>query len=243
MFDLDSIITEWRRQMTDAGITSPEALDELESHLRDEIERQLGTGADQARAFEVAVREIGRPTALAQEFKKTGWRIGGVLWRLKSILARPWGPPEPSLVDFAPGAREILELAPQESRRFGHDFVGTEHVLLGLIQRPSGTVAGVMRRFGVTGEIVRAEIEKVVGPGASHQAAAGIPFTPRAKRALQLASQQARELRQPVAAPEHIFLGLLLEGGGIASLVLKNLGFDAVAARAEIAKTTGPASD
>jgi ATP-dependent Clp protease ATP-binding subunit ClpC len=141
------------------------------------------------------------------------------------------------LENFAPNARQALELAPEEARRFKHDFVGTEHLLLSLTRVPSGVVANVIGRLGLDSDSVRLEIEKLVSHGvATAGAAAEIPFTPRAKRALQLAADEASVFNQDQIRPEHVFLGLLLEGSGVAALVLKQLGVGIERAREEVLK-------
>jgi ATP-dependent Clp protease ATP-binding subunit ClpC len=118
-----------------------------------------------------------------------------------------------------------------------HDFIGTEHVLLGLLKSQSGIVPNVMGRLGVEFDSIRAEIEKVIGPGLpAHRVAANIPYTPRATRALALAAKEAEGLNQAQVSPEHIFLGLIKEGTGVAAVVLNNLGVDIGRARGEIVK-------
>jgi hypothetical protein len=236
MFDLEQAILEWRRQMLAAGIRTPEAVDELEGHLRDDVEAQRRSGIAAERAFENAVQRLGSAALLKKEFAKTAaphWRL---LRKLKAALPGFREIPIPALDDFAPAARQTLELAPEEARHFHHDFVGTEHVLLGLAQSQSAIVSNIMRRLGISAEAVRQEIEKVVFFGPAHPAAANIPLTPRARKALQLAAVEARKLNQPRVNPEHIFLGLILEGSGVAALVLKNLGVRIERAREETLK-------
>ncbi len=110
-------------------------------------------------------------------------------------------------------------------------------MLLGLLKSQSGIVSNVMRRLGVEFETIRAEIEKVIGPGMPAQrVAANIPYTPRATRALALAAKEAEDLNQAQVSPEHIFLGLIKEGEGVAAIVLRNLGVDISRARGEVVK-------
>jgi len=168
--------------MLATGIKSTEILDELESHLREEIEWQLRSGIDEALAFEVAARQIGQADLLKKEFARAGKKR----WSLF--------PPRES---FAASAKETLDIAPNEARRFHHDFVGTEHVLQGLTQSSSGIVFNVMQKLGVSGEAVRMEIQRIVHPGPAHHQAAKIPFTPRALRAIKLAADEARSMNQP----------------------------------------------
>jgi hypothetical protein len=233
MFNLHQAITEWRRQMAACGIKSSEVLDELESHLRDDIEMQMRSGLDPQPAFEAAVQRIGQTNALTAEFKKIGGRKWAWLRKLKSLVARP-AVCFPSLSDFNPTTREALELARAEAGGLHHDFIGTEHVLLGLLKSESGPLSNVLRRLGLDHGAIRAEIEKIVGVGNSSEQTAAIPYTPRARRALHLATSEAKALKQDHAGAEHVFLGLLLEGSGVAALVLKNFGVQVQGARQEV---------
>jgi Clp amino terminal domain, pathogenicity island component len=236
MFNLDQEIRQWRQRMVAGGIHSDETLDELEAHLREDVERRISSGVGGAHAFAAAVGQIGHPGELGVEFKKIGGSPRRWLRRVKEVFLRAPESPFPSLDHFGSAARRALEIAPDEARRFHHDFVGTEHVLLGLIQSTTGSVANVMRRLGVDAATVRAEIAMLVGTGLARESSATIPFTPRARRALRLATIEAKALHHEAVKEEHILLGLLLEGGGVAALVLKNLGVNAAAARKEILK-------
>lgn len=141
----------------------------------------------------------------------------------------------PLLEDFAPSGRLALEAAPAAARYFHHNFVGTEHLLLSLTDSPSGTVTNVMRNLGISADAVRREITKIVGVDASGPGAADlIPMTPRARHALRLAADEANRMRSPLVGSEHIFLGLLREGSGVAAIVLKTLGVSADSAKEEI---------
>ena len=108
--------------------------------------------------------------------------------------------------------------------------------MLGLTRCGSKSVATVMQKLGVKSEVLRIEIEQFVGAGPEAVTAANIPFTPRTRMALQLAAEEARKLNQPHVRAEHIFLGLLREGGGVAAIVLKKLGVCLDGARAEVLK-------
>lgn len=220
--------------MLAAGIKTPVPLDELESHLREEIAALIAGGKSNSDAFELAVRRIGQADPLRNEFAKIGAPGRTRLQKLKSILLKVIGARTPPA--FAPEARQTLELGRQEAIGFHHDFVGTEHVLLGLLGSEAQIVPGLLRRMGVDRRIVRAEIEKVVGCGPVGPANPTIPYTPRAKKALVLATREATAYHHAQVRAEHIFLGLLLEGGGVAALVLKNLGVNAAKAREEILK-------
>ncbi|MEO8428481.1 MAG: Clp protease N-terminal domain-containing protein [Verrucomicrobiota bacterium] len=129
-----------------------------------------------------------------------------------------------------------MELAREEAPRFHHDFIGTEHVLLGLLKSEHGVASKVLRRLGVERDAIRVEIEKIVGVGPVHQASGAIPYTPRVRKALQLAASEAKAMNHAHVGTEHIFLGLLIEGSGVAALVLKNLGIHVNRTREEILK-------
>jgi len=236
MFDPEKAITEWRQQMVAAGLQKREALDELESHLREDIQQQIQAGLTTQRAFENAVERIGGPQALKGEFAKVSRRTG-ILGMLKGFLMGTRGSELPPLVAFTADAQQSLQIARAEAPRLNHDFIGTEHVLLGLLDSQSGIVANVMRRLGIECAVVRAEIEKVIGPGfPAKRVAADIPYTPRARRALALAVKEAEKLQQRQVNAEHIFLGLIKENEGVAGVVLRNLGVDVNRARDEIVK-------
>src|SRR5580700_1677843 len=132
MFNLETSIAEWRRQMLAAGIKTPVPLEELEAHLREDIEQQVRAGTEEACAFEMAVRHIGQAVALKKEFMKTSNPKAVFLRKLKSFILGVREVPLPALEDFEPAARQTLDLAPEEARQFNHNFVGTEHILLGL---------------------------------------------------------------------------------------------------------------
>jgi Clp amino terminal domain, pathogenicity island component len=236
MFNLEQSIAEWRRQMWAAGLKSPAHLDELECHLRDDIEQEIRTGADEATAFETAVQRIGRPGPLGKEFMKTN-HFKRPLWqKLKAFILGARSTSISAMDNFEPAALQTLQLAPDQARHFNHDFVGTEHILLALTRSSSQALRNVMQKLGVREEILRQEIERFVPTGPIVVTASKIPYTPRARKSLRLAAEEAKNLRQPCVRAEHIFLGLLREGSGVAAIVLKNLGVRLETARAEILK-------
>ncbi|MDD2689741.1 MAG: ATP-dependent Clp protease ATP-binding subunit [Candidatus Omnitrophica bacterium] len=142
---------------------------------------------------------------------------------------------------FTERARKVIILAKEEARRFNHDYIGTEHILLGLIREGEGVAAAVLQKLGVSLENIRLEIEKLVQPGPTTQIIGDIPFTPRAKKALELAAEEARSLGHNYIGTEHILLGLIREGEGIASQVLLNLGLDLNTVRNEVMELLGSA--
>jgi hypothetical protein len=357
MFQLDSAIQSWRRQMISAGIYNRDTLNELESHLRDDIEQQVRAGQTEQHAFEIAAEKIGKANALKAEFAKDAavartltpnllrnccvvsaafmllvntWTlleyelslaerslglsvvallalyIGGlpylnrlllhgsrrtairkatvlvcafflVLWEIlalgsaakiihlpaglllegfawnlfaamaATILVLHYSRDDESFDaldwnSFTPLARETLEIAGTEALRFHHDFIGTEHLLLGLLGSEKGIVPRVLKKMGVSGDIVRIEIEKFVGTGPECSPSISLRYTPRAKKALELAVKQCRTGRTQVGV-EQIFLGLILEDSGVAALVLKNLGVNITAAREAILKEADQSPD
>ena len=142
---------------------------------------------------------------------------------------------------FTERARKVIILAKEEARRFNHDYIGTEHILLGLIREGEGVAAAVLEKLGISLENIRLEIEKLVQPGPTTQIIGDIPFTPRAKKALELAAEEARSLGHNYIGTEHILLGLIREGEGMASQVLLNLGLDLNRVRNEVLELLGSA--
>ena len=375
MFNLNQAIADWRRHMAAGGVDSHEVLDELEGHIRDEIERQMRLGTNEQQAYQTAVARIGLPSTLKAEFAKLAkgnrpprwmffrtfyfasvacmllintwtlleyemsplerlfgvcavalicmylvgvpyllnslspalssrfakvikltsslvwvWPIWAlleaehivhleigiapttVLWCLDAAVVltalayglkdrslpnggggpppsfqrrpQPIPPTRPCRPEFAgslsrsqavdPIVQESLEAACGEASRLGHDFIGTEHVLLGLLKLAKGSFANVLRTMNVDREVVRMEIERVVWPVAAQTATAAIPLTPRARKAIRLAAREATVLKHSSVGAEHLFLGLLLEGGGVGARVLKKLGIQSEKARQEI---------
>src|SRR5216117_1684118 len=146
-----------------------------------------------------------------------------------------------TLANFSPRAQQVLALARQEAGRFHHNFVGTEHLLLGLIRLGQGTAVAVLGKMGLDLEAVRLEVEKQVGTGPDEKESGFIlPYTPRVKRVLALAAKESKALNHTYVGTEHILLGLLREGDGVAARVLKNLGLDTVVTREHILKELDP---
>ena len=142
--------------------------------------------------------------------------------------------------NFTPRAQQVLALARKEADRFNHNFVGTEHLLLGLIKLGQGVAVNVLQKMGLDLETVRLEVEKQVGTGPDQKQVGNIPYTPRVKKVLNLASKEAKQLQHTYVGTEHILLGLLREGDGVAARVLKNLDIDIEHTRQEILKELDP---
>jgi hypothetical protein len=380
MFNLNKTVADWRCRMRAEGIHSIDALDELESHLRDEIDRQLRLGADEEQAYEAAAAAIGEVATLKAEFSKLkradeGWRkflrifyFGSVafvllsntwtllayelsllerfagisiasvitlflaclpsllrslaaaayarllkiiktsisfvwLWSIWALLEathlvhweigivptmvfwclcagiglaalacaltdrrlpnddsggsppmfqpspHPIAPTPPTPPDvgiplphaqrFAPVASEALQAACEEALRLGHDFIGTEHVLLGVLKLAKGAFANMLEKNHLDHETARLEIERIVAPVPGRKVGSTPPLTPRARKALQFAAKEADALDHSSISAEHIFLGLLVEKGGVAGQVLRRLGIRLKRARDEVSRELG----
>src|ERR1051325_601080 len=319
MFNLDHAIAEWRRQTAAAGIKSPAALDELESHLRDGVEQQVRSGLNEERAFEIAVEQFGEAVQLEKEFAKNAvlgtalspkflrnccfvfaafillvntWTlleyelspaeralgltvvallafyIGGLPYLNRLMLPGPRGTairkatvlvcafflvlweilafgsavqiihlPSGILLEgfgwnlfaamaatilvlhysrddeafdldwnsFTPVACETLKIAGTEALRFHHDFIGTEHLLLGLLGSEIGIVPRVLKKMGVSRDSVCMEIERFVGMGPECSPSGPLRYTPRAKKALELATKEIGGKNRAQVGAEQIF--------------------------------------
>jgi ATP-dependent Clp protease ATP-binding subunit ClpC len=142
--------------------------------------------------------------------------------------------------NFTPRAQQVLALARKEADRFHHNYVGTEHILLGLIKLGQGVAVSVLQKMGLDLETVRAAVEKQVGTGQETKAQNSIPYTPRVKKVLALAGKEAKTLNHSYVGTEHILLGLLREGEGVAARVLKSLDIDIERTRNEILRELDP---
>ncbi|MFA5059638.1 MAG: ATP-dependent Clp protease ATP-binding subunit [Candidatus Omnitrophota bacterium] len=140
---------------------------------------------------------------------------------------------------FTERARKVIVFAKEEARRFNHDYIGTEHILLGLIREGEGVAAAVLQKLGLDLETIRIEVEKLVQPGPQTQVLGDIPFTPRSKKALELSAEEARALGHNYIGTEHLLLGLIKEGEGMAYRVLLNLGLDLGKVRNEVMSLLG----
>jgi len=139
---------------------------------------------------------------------------------------------------FTDRARRVVILAQEEARMLDHDYVGTEHLLLGLIHEGGGVAAIVLESLAIRPEVVRERVEAVVGRG--EQAPSGhIPFTAQAKDLLRLALEESRALGHSYVGTEHILLGLIHQGDGVAAQVLTDLGADLNGAREQVIRILG----
>ncbi len=143
---------------------------------------------------------------------------------------------------FTERARKVILLAKEEAKRFNHDYIGTEHILLGLIREGEGVAAAVLQNLGLSPEGIRIEVEKLVQPGPTTIVSGDIPFTPKAKKVIELAMDEARNLGHNYIGTEHLLLGLIREGEGVAAQVLQNLGLDLNKVRGEVMNLLGSAT-
>jgi len=142
--------------------------------------------------------------------------------------------------NFTPRAQQVLALARKEADRFNHNILGTEHLLLGLIKLGQGVAVNVLQSMGIDLDTVRIAVEKEVGTGPDQKMIGNIPYSPRVKKVLALASKEAKMLNHTYVGTEHILLGLLREGDGVAAKVLRNLDVDIEEARQRTLKELDP---
>jgi len=145
----------------------------------------------------------------------------------------------PMYQNFTENARKVMSLANKEALRFNHDYVGTEHILLGLIRVGTGVAAHVLRNLNVDSRSIRLEVEKMVPPGPETVTMGQLPFTPRAKKVLELSVEEAHALGHNYVGTEHLLLGLLRENDGVAARALMNLGLKLDRVRQEVLNLVG----
>ncbi len=144
---------------------------------------------------------------------------------------------------FTDRARKVMQLANQEAQRFNHEYVGTEHILLGLIKEGSGVAANVLRNLDVDLKKIRLEVEKLVQTGPDMVTMGRLPLTPRARKVIEYATEEARNLNHNYIGTEHLLLGLLREQEGVAAQVLMNLGLKLEEVREEVLNLLGHGSE
>jgi ATP-dependent Clp protease ATP-binding subunit ClpC len=141
---------------------------------------------------------------------------------------------------FTDKARDVVVLAQEDSRALGHNYIGTEHLLLGLLRVEDGVAAKVLSSLGVSHEQVQEQVEHVIGRGESQRAAGQIPFTPRAKKVLELALREALSIGHDYIGTEHILLGLARENAGVAARILLDCGVGSDQIRTKVIEVLGP---
>ncbi len=142
---------------------------------------------------------------------------------------------------FTERARQVVVLAQDEARALGHQYIGTEHLLLGLLREEEGLAARALASLNVTIEEVRAKVERIVGRGEGNAETGQIPFTPRAKKTLELALRESQALGHNYIGTEHILLGLSLQDDGVAGQILLALGADVDTTRRHVIRLLGGA--
>ena len=142
---------------------------------------------------------------------------------------------------FTDRARKVMQLANQEAQRFNHEYIGTEHILLGLVQEGSGAAANVLKNLDIDLRKIDAQVRKIVqyGPGGEQVVMGRLPHTPRAKKVIEYSIEEARNLNHIYVGTEHLLLGLLREQEGVAAQVLMNLGLELEAVRQEVLNLLG----
>src|SRR6188508_3415106 len=142
---------------------------------------------------------------------------------------------------FTDRARKVMQLANQEAQRFNHEYIGTEHILLGLVKEGSGVAANVLKNLEIDLRKIRLEVEKIVqhGPGGEQVVMGRLPHTPRAKKVIEYSIEEARNLNHNYVGTEHLLLGLLREQEGVAAQVLMNLGLKLEDVRDEVLNLLG----
>src|SRR5690554_5777 len=140
---------------------------------------------------------------------------------------------------FTDRARKVMQLANQEAQRFNHEYIGTEHILLGLVKEGSGVAANVLKNLDVDLRKIRLEVEKLVQSGPEMVTVGKLPQTPRTKKVIEYSMEEARNLNHNYVGTEHILLGLLREQEGVAAQVLMNLGLKLEEVREEVLNLLG----
>src|SRR6201995_2904812 len=140
---------------------------------------------------------------------------------------------------FTDRARKVMQLANQEAQGFNHQYIGTEHILLGLVKEGSGVAANVLKNLEIDLRKIRLEVEKIVQSGPDMVTMGKLPQTPRAKKVIEYSIEEARNLNHNYVGTEHLLLGLLREQEGVAAQVLMNLGLKLEDGREEVLNLLG----
>ena len=140
--------------------------------------------------------------------------------------------------NFTPRAQQVLAHARREADRFNHHYIGTEHLLLGLLKLGKGVAVTILENLGVELSAVRKQVEEQIGRGTEPQAEGNIPYTPRVRKVLAMANREAQELNHTYVGTEHLLLGLIRDGDGVAGQILRHFGVDLEQARRELRGVT-----
>ncbi len=142
--------------------------------------------------------------------------------------------------NFTPRAQQVLAHARREADRFNHHYIGTEHLLLGLLKLGKGVAVTILENLGVELTAVRRQVEEQIGRGTEPQAEGNIPYTPRVRKVLAMANREAQELNHTYVGTEHLLLGLIRDGDGVAGQILRHFGVDLEQARRELLDVLTP---
>jgi ATP-dependent Clp protease ATP-binding subunit ClpA len=181
-----------------------------------------------SKAAQCALRGIGHAASIPDLVN--GRAVSKIMMRRIAKLMRSWMTgsvqPEPTEPDcsYTDRARKVMELAKQEAWRFNHEYIGTEHILLGLVGEGSGVAANVLKNLDIDLRKIRLEVEKIVRSGPDMVTMGKLPRTPHAKKVIEYSIEEARNLNHNYVDTEHLLLGLLQEQEGVAAQVLINLG-------------------
>src|SRR5262249_39699952 len=151
----------------------------------------------------------------------------------------PWRRHPTMYERFTDRARKVMQLANQEAQRLSHEYVGTEHILLGLVKEGSGVAANVLKNLDINLGKIRLEVEKLTRPGPEVSCPGKLPQTPKAKKVIEYSVEEARALNHNYVGTEHVLLGLLREQEGVAAQVLMNLGLRLERVREEVLNLLG----
>jgi predicted dehydrogenase len=209
---------------------------------RDNLKTMACVDAAYASALQfrsIGIDEVERDLKLQLSVPKNAPQGTGAFSTLFKKIG-PQSESKDSLANLTPRAQRVFELARKEADRFNHNFVGTEHLLLGIIKLGQGTAFRVLQNVGLKLETVRLEVERQIGVGPDQKMIGNLPYTPRVKQVLALAAKEAGMLNHTYVGTEHILLGLLSEGNGVAARVLKKLDISIEETSKEILKELDP---
>lgn len=237
---LDELITQTRAKTQSLEpLTLLASAARQQQELEDLGEQLLDYFVQEARAAECSWSQIGTALGVSKQAAQQrhsalrsliGTLVGGAQSAMGHLFKR-----------FTSRARQAVVLGQEEARTLGHDFMGTEHLLLGLLAEGEGIGAQTLQQCGITRSAARAEVEEIIGCGAE-MPRGHIPFTPRAKKVLELALREAQHLGHNVIGTEHVLLGLIRETEGVAAKVLVKLGADLNQLRETVLERAEPPS-
>jgi hypothetical protein len=214
---IDRYLDELRQELWSRSPFKERIIREIEDHLREAVEREQERGAAPQEAEQRAIERFGQPQVLAPLL-------------VADLAVAGKGA---SRGGFMEQAQRVLRRADEEAVRRGQDYLGTEHLLLGLLREEENCAAIVLERLGLSPDRIRKEIEARMSPG-TPDAKLGLQFTSSARRALELADEEAEAFDLYFTSTEHLLLGLIREGEGLAAQVLTELGADLEGTRAKV---------